>query len=97
MDEFKLFLKRFSKLIHGHLVRLYNNTIFMLNKQATIKKMYEALIKNKQTTNDELITKLKAIKKKNDLIASDISTLKKENKQLLSKINILQDHIIYRE
>lgn len=104
MNKRNLSLEIFNKLIKMikvflikvklFLNRIYNNLIFISNKQETIKKMYEPIISEKISHNKELQKQLLSLKENNKLIVKEIQLYTLKNSDLNTKVDMLQSLIL---
>jgi septal ring factor EnvC (AmiA/AmiB activator) len=101
MDYLKYFksilIKFFEELIEDLKIlfhELRNKTSFILNKQATIQKMYRPLLNNKIEENNKLEHKIKTLKKQNKDIQDEINIIQTRNVLLKNEISVLEKLIV---
>ncbi|MCY6355798.1 hypothetical protein [Clostridium sp. ZS2-4] len=87
-------IKVFLIKVKLYLNRIYNNLIFVFNKQETIKKMYEPIIGEKISHNKKLQKQLLSLKEDNKLILQEIQQYTVKNSDLNKKVDILQNLIL---
>lgn len=104
MNKRNLSIEIFNKLIKMikiflikvklFLNRIYNNLIFIFNKQETIKKMYEPIISEKLIHNKELQKQLLSLKENNNLILKEIQQYNLKNSDLNMKVDMIQSLLL---
>lgn len=93
-DKLIKMIKVFLIKVKLFLNKIYNNLIFLFNKQETIKKMYEPTISEKINYNKELEKQLLSLKENNKLILKEIQQYNLENSDLNIKVDMLQSLIL---
>lgn len=93
-DKLIKMIKVFLIKVKLFLNRIYNNLIFIFNKQETIKKMYEPIISEKISHNKELQKQLLSLKENNKLILKEIQQYNLKNSDLNIKVDMLQSLIL---
>lgn len=95
-----------SKIFHS-ISLFYNNIkclvykfldkiLFLFNKQRTLQKMYEPMVKNRLNINKELNADLRKLQHENRKLMEEIRVLTSDNSQLQAKLSALQDMIIIK-
>lgn len=79
-----------------YLIQFYNKTLFLINNNFTLSKIYKPIIKEKMDTNKKLQETLKVLHNENNEAQNNILKLENENTLLQSKISIIQDLITKR-
>ncbi|GCD12095.1 hypothetical protein [Clostridium tagluense] len=78
------------------LIQFYNKINFLINKNLTLNKMYQPIIKEQMDTNKNLQKTLKILENKNNQVQNNILKLENQNSLLESKISIIQNLITKR-
>lgn len=94
MDELLIYFKKVITVISFYLNKLYNKSLFLFNKQMTLKKIYDPLVENKHKQNNELANNLTQLKSQNKNISAKIGSLSRENTQLRAKVLQIKELLV---
>lgn len=97
MDDLIKVLVKHIKLVKIFIYKLYYKILFLLNKQKTLQKIYEPLLKDKYKINEQLLNKLNRLKSDNKFFQEKIQRIMKENSELKHKISVIQEILIQRD
>lgn len=87
-------LLSFSKNIHYFFNEKYNTLLFIINKQKTIKKIYEPLINEKTTIEKSLRQDLAPLIKDNNTLLKEIKKGTYDNLKLEADITMIQSLLV---
>lgn len=97
MDKVLLYINIFYSKTKLLVYKLKYKLLFLLNKQRTLQKMYEPLLKSRSKINIELNSNYKKLQVENRVISTEVQKLEYSNSSLKVKITVLQEMLIIKD